>query len=80
MSHIKWQMKNSVLQPIVDGELLPIKLDTQQIALARQAGTLTPFLKTSILKRLRRELDNTPKLTPAQRSSMMLHFSDAIGD
>lgn len=79
MSHLKWQMKNSVLQPIVDGELLPIKLDTSQIAHARQAGTLTPFLKTSILKRLRRDLDNTPKLTPAQRSAIMLHFSDTIG-
>jgi hypothetical protein len=78
MSHLKWQMKNSVLQPIVDGEVLPIKLDTQQLAVARRAGTLTAFVKTSILKRLRRELDNIPKLTPSQRSAIMLHFSEVV--
>ena len=78
MSHIKWQTKNAILQPIVAGELLPIKLDLEQISLARRNGTLTPFVKSGIIRRLRRELDNTPKLTPAQRSAIMLHFNDAL--
>jgi hypothetical protein len=78
MSHLKWQMKNSILQPILDGKLLPIKLDTQAIAVARREGKLTPFMKQSILQRFRRDLDNTPMIQPSTRSAIMLRFAEEL--
>ena len=78
MAHVEFTMVNSVLQPKVDGKLIPVKLDTQQIAQAKRAGHITPFMRDSILKKLRKELHDQPGLNETHIAHIMKRFTEAL--
>jgi len=78
MSRVEFVMSKSILQPKVDGKVLPVKLDTQQITAARRAGHLTQFIKDGILKKLHKDLRDTPGLTTPQISTIMTRFMEEL--
>ena len=78
MAHVEFTMVNSILQPRVDGKLIPVKLDTQQVAKARRDGHMTQFMRDSILKKLHKELRDTPGLNNVHISHIMKRFAEAL--
>jgi len=78
MAKVEFAMANSILQSKIDGRLIPVKLDTQQIAQAKRSGNITPSMKDCILKKLHHELRAQRSLSETHIARIMKRFAEAL--